>query len=184
MTLSAVATRYAHALADVVTASESPLRAEDAIAQLKAFEATLKASPALYNALITPAIPVGRKRAVIGRIGYIMELSQITRNFLYVLVDHRRIASLSEIIHSFELAVDQRLGFERAEITSARALNEDQQDELRIRLEQATGKRLRARYRVDGALIGGVVARVGSTVYNGSVRGRLETLENRMLAEG
>ena len=184
MTLSAVATRYAHALADVVTASGSALRAEDAIAQLKAFEAALKDSPALHNALITPAIPVGRKRAVIGRVGYMMELAQITRNFLYVLVDHRRIASLSEIIHSFELAVDQRLGFERAEITSARALNEDQQDELRIRLEQATGKRLRARYRVDGALIGGVVARVGSTVYNGSVRGRLETLENRMLAEG
>ena len=184
MTLSSVASRYAHALADVVTASGSTLRAEDAIAQLKAFEAALKDSPPLHNALITPAIPVGRKRAVIGRIGYIMELAQITRNFLYVLVDHRRIGLLSEIIHTFEIAVDQRLGFARAEITSARALNEDQQDELRIRLEQATGKRLRARYRVDGALIGGVVARIGSTVYDGSVRGRLETLENRMLAEG
>lgn len=184
MTLSAVATRYAHALADVVTASGSPLRAEDAIAQLKAFEATLQASPALHNALVTPAIPVGRKRAVIGRIGAVMELSQIARNFLYVLVDHRRIGSLSEILNSFELAVDQRLGFARAEITSARALNEDQQDELRIRLEQASGKRLRARYKVDGALIGGVVARIGSTVYDGSVRGRLETLESRMLAEG
>src|SRR5690242_13887625 len=124
MTLSSVATRYAHALADVVTASGSPLRAEDGIAQLKAFEAALKDSPALHNALTTPAIPVARRRAVIGRIGYMLELWQITRNFLYVLVDHRRIGLLSEIVHSFELAVDQRLGFARAEITSARTLNE------------------------------------------------------------
>jgi F-type H+-transporting ATPase subunit delta len=183
MTLSAVATRYAHALADVVTASGSPLRAEDAMAQLKAFEAALRDSPALQNALITPAVPVARKRAVIGRIGYVMQLSQITRNFLYVLVDHRRIALLSVIIHSFELGVDQRLGFARAEISSAGKLTEDQEAELRIRLEQISGKRLRARYTVDRTLIGGVVARVGSTVYNGSVRGRLETLESRMRAE-
>lgn len=184
MTLSSVATRYAHALADVVTASGSPLRAEDAIAQLKVFDSALKDSPALHNALLTPAVPVARKRAVIGRIGYLLELSQITRNFLYVLVDHRRIGLLSEIIPRFELAVDEHLGFAHAEIISARGLNEDQQDELRIRLEQASGKRLRARYRVDGALIGGIVARIGSTVYDGSVRGQLETLEDRMLAEG
>jgi F-type H+-transporting ATPase subunit delta len=184
MTLSAVATRYAHALADVVTAGNSPLRAEDAVAQLKAFEAVLHSSPALHNALTTPAVPVARKRAVIGRIGYVMELGQITRNFLYVLVDHRRIASLTEIIHSFELAVDERLGFARAEISSAASLTEDQQDELRIRLEQISGKRLRARYTVDRTLIGGIVARIGSTVYNGSVRGRLDNLERRMRAEG
>jgi F-type H+-transporting ATPase subunit delta len=183
MTHSAVATRYAHALADVVTAGNSPLRAEDAVAQLKAFEAVLHSSPALHNALITPAVPAARKRAVIGRIGYVMELGQITRNFLYVLVDHRRISSLTEIIHSFEVAVDERLGFARAEISSASSLTEDQQDELRIRLEQISGKRLRPRYTVDRTLIGGIVARIGSTVYNGSVRGRLDSLERRMRAE-
>ena len=183
MTLTAVASRYAHALADVVTASTSPLRAEDAVTQLRAFEAVLHSSPALQNALTTPAVPVARKRAVIGRIGYVMELSQITRNFLYVLVDHRRITSLSEIIHSFELAVDERLGFARAEISSAANLSEDQQTELRIRLEQVSGKRLRARYTVDRGLIGGIVARIGSTVYNGSVRGRLDTMGSRMRAE-
>lgn len=184
MTRSAVATRYAHALADVVTAGGSPLPAEDAIAQLRAFEATLRSSPALQGALTTPAVPVARKRAVIGRIGKLLQAAQITRNFLYVLVDHGRIASLSEIIHSFELAVEERLGFARAEISSAGSLTEDQQVELRIRLEQVSGKRLRARYAVDRALIGGIVARIGSTVYNGSVSGRLESLEHRMRAEG
>jgi len=183
MTLSAVATRYAHALADVVTASSSPLTAADAVEQLKAFEATLRSSPALQNALITPAVPLARKRAVILRLGYVMGISQITRNFLYVLVDHRRIGSLTDIIHSFELAVDERLGFARAEISSAGKLTEDQQDELRIRLEQVSGKRLRARYTVDRTLIGGIVARIGSTVYNGSVRGRLDTLGRTMRGE-
>jgi F-type H+-transporting ATPase subunit delta len=183
MTLSAVSTRYAHALTDVVTSGASTLRAEEALAQLRAFEAALHSSSALQIALATPAVPVARKRAVVGRIGYVLELGQIIRNFLYVLVDHGRIGLLTQIIHSFELAVDERLGFARAEISSAGKLTEDQQTELRIRLEQTSGKRLRARYTVDAALLGGVVARIGSTVYNGSVRGRLDTLGERMRAE-
>jgi F-type H+-transporting ATPase subunit delta len=183
MTLSSVATRYAHALADVVTAKDSALRPEDALAQLRTFEATLRSSPALHNALTTPAVPVGRKRAVVLRIGYVMELSQIARNFLYVLLDHRRIGLLSLIIDKFELAIDERLGFARAEVSSAHPLTEDQQDELRVRLELTSGKRLRARYSVDTTLIGGIVARIGSTVYDGSVRGRLETLKHRMVAD-
>ncbi len=184
MTLSAVSTRYAHALADVVTAAGSPLRAEDAVAQLQSFDAALRSSTALQNALTTPAVPVARKRAVIGDIAGVLQLAQIVRNFLFVLVDHRRIASLTQIIHSFELAIDERLGFGRAEVSSARALTEAQQNDLRTQLERISGKRLRARYAVDSALIGGVVARIGSTVYNGSVRGQLDILEDRMRAKG
>jgi F-type H+-transporting ATPase subunit delta len=184
MTLTAVATRYAHALADVVTASGSPLAAEDAVAQLKAFEAALRSSLELQNALTTPAVPAARKRAVVGKIAGVMKLAQIVRNFLFVLVDHRRITSLTQIIHSFELTIEERLGFARAEVSSARQLTEDQRDELRVRLERSSGKRLRARYTVDRALIGGVVARIGSTIYNGSVRGQLDTLERRMRAKG
>jgi len=184
MTLSAVATRYAHALADVVTAGGSPLRAEDAIAQLRVFEAALRSSPALANALATPAVPVARKRAVIRDIGYVLELGQITRNFLYVLVDHRRIALLAQIIETLELTVEERLGFGRAEVSSASELTREQQAALVTKLERITGKRLRARYAVDSALIGGVVARIGSTVYDGSVRGRLEDLRREMRAEG
>jgi F-type H+-transporting ATPase subunit delta len=183
MTLSAVATRYAHALADVVTAGGSKLRADDAIAQLRAFEAVLRSSPALQNALTTPAVPAARKRAVVGRIGYVLELAQITRNFLYVLVDHRRITSLSQIISSLELVLEQRLGFGRAEVSSAAELSEEQKTALQHVLEKVSGKRLRARYAVDSGLIGGVVARIGSTVYDGSVHGRLETLRHRMRAD-
>jgi F-type H+-transporting ATPase subunit delta len=183
MTLSAVATRYAHALADVVTASGSSLRAEDAVAQLRAFEAALRSSLELQNALTTPAVPASRKRAVVGKIADVLELSRIARNFLFVLVDHRRITSLTEIIHSFELVVDERLGFARAEVTSATELTDPQRAALSGQLERLASKRIRARYAVDGALIGGVVARIGSTVYDGSVRGQLDSLERRLGAE-
>jgi F-type H+-transporting ATPase subunit delta len=183
MTLSAVATRYAHALADVVTGTGSPLAAGDAVTQLRAFEAALRSSPELQNALTTPAVPASRKRAVVGRIVDVLQLSRIARNFLFVLVDHRRITSLTEIIHSFELVVDERLGFARAEVAAPTELTEAQRTALSRQLEQITGKRIRARFAVDGALIGGVMARIGSTVYDGSVRGQLDTLEHRLGAE-
>ena len=125
MTLSAVATRYAKALADVTTAAAG-LRPEEALSQLRAFEAALAASHELQNALTTPAVPASRKRAVVARIADILKLSLIARNFLFVLIDHRRIALLGEILHSFELIVDERLGFARAEVSSPRELTESQ----------------------------------------------------------
>ena len=103
MTRSAVAARYANALADVVTAPSSPLRPQDAVAELRAFESTLAGSAELRNALVTPAVPANRKRAVVGRIADLLKLSRISRNFLFVLIDRRRIASLAEIVHTLEL---------------------------------------------------------------------------------
>jgi F-type H+-transporting ATPase subunit delta len=183
MLLSAVANRYAKALADVVTAPASAVRTEDCLAELRAFEATLAASPALRNALDTPAVPVGRKRAVVGRIADILQPSRITRNFLFVLVDRRRIAQLPVIIQSFEMIAEERLGFARAEVSAARELSESQRSALEKELERLTGKRIRMRLAVDGALIGGVVARIGSTVYDGSVRGQLSGLGRQLRAE-
>ena len=119
-----------------------------------------------------------------GRIAGILNLSRITRNFLFVLVDHRRVASLPEIIHTFELLVDERLGFARAEVSSPAEMSEEQRAALNAQLDRITGKRIRMRFAIDEALIGGVVARIGSTVYDGSVRGQLETLERRLGAEG
>jgi F-type H+-transporting ATPase subunit delta len=182
MTLSAVATRYAKALADVTTAAAG-LRPEEALSQLRAFEAALAASQELQNALSTPAVPASRKRAVVARIADILKLSLIARNFLFVLIDHRRIALLGEILHSFELIVDERLGFARAEVSSPRELTESQRGAISGQLERLTGKRIRMRFAVDPALIGGVVARIGSTVYDGSVRGQLQTLGRRLSTE-
>jgi F-type H+-transporting ATPase subunit delta len=182
MTLSAVATRYAKALADVTTAAAG-LKPDVALSQLRAFETTLNESRELQNALATPAVPASRKRAVVGRLAEILKLSTIARNFLFVLIDHRRIALLGEILHSFELIVDERLGFARAEVSSPRELTEPQRGAISAQLERLTGKRIRMRFAVDPALIGGVVARIGSTVYDGSVRGQLQTLGRRLSTE-
>jgi F-type H+-transporting ATPase subunit delta len=183
MTHSAVAIRYADALADVVTTGGSGLTAETAVNELRAFQDAMEESPALRDALLTPAVPASRKRAVIGRIADVLKLSRISRNFLFVLIDKRRIALLSEIIQSFETVADERMGFARAEVASALPLNDAQRQNLTAHLERVSGKRIRARFGVDGSLIGGVVARIGSTVYDGSVRGQLETLGRRLSTE-
>ncbi|MGD0667656.1 MAG: ATP synthase F1 subunit delta [Bryobacteraceae bacterium] len=180
---SAAATRYANALADVVTAAGSALAPQNAVGELRAFESALR-SAELRNALITPAVPPGRKRAVVGRVADILGLSRITRNLLFVLIDHRRIAVFSDVVNAFDQILDERLGFARAQVASARELSEGQRAALTAALEKVSQKRLRAQFAADPALIGGVVARIGSTVYDGSVRGQLQVLERRLSAEG
>jgi F-type H+-transporting ATPase subunit delta len=183
MTLSAVAARYANALADVVTGPASTVTPQQAVTELRDFETAVHESTELHNALITPAVPASRKKAVVGRIGDVLKLSRVTRNFLFVLVDHRRTALLSGIIADFEQVIDARLGYARAEVSSPGELNEAQRRALNTQLERLTGKRIRMRFAVDTSLIGGAVARIGSTVYDGSVRGQLATLERRLSTE-
>ncbi|MGA2882330.1 MAG: ATP synthase F1 subunit delta [Bryobacteraceae bacterium] len=177
---SAVANRYARALVDIVMASGSPLKPEDAVTQLRAVEALIQESPELRTALLTPAIQNSRKRAVmanlLGRIGG----SPLIRNFVYVVIDHRRIGIMGEIREAFELQLDERLGFVRAEVSSAAPLNAPQSAGLESELSKLTGKRMRLRFDVDPSLLGGVVARIGSTVYDGSVRGELRQLGRKL----
>jgi len=182
MNQTAVATRYANALADVVT-GEAGIRVETALGELRAFENVLRSSAELQNVLSTPAVPPSRKRVVAGRIAGALGLSQVTRNFLYVLIDKRRIGLLNGIIESFETVADARLGLARADVTSAGELSASQREALRAQLERISGKRIRARYGVDEALIGGLVARIGSTVYDGSVRGQLDAIGRRLSTE-
>jgi len=183
MTLSAIAARYADALADVVTAPNSAVRSAEAIEELRAFAAAFKSSAALRNALVSPAVPGSRKKAVVGQVGKRLGLSKISLNFLFVLIDHRRIGSLPEILQAFEQTLDERLGFARAEVVSARELTDTQRTALSAELGRLVGKQIRMQAAVDESLIGGVVARIRSTVYDGSVRGRLQALERRLATE-
>ncbi len=183
MTLSAIAKRYADALADIVTRPGADPAPAAAAAELRLFADTLESSRELREALATPAVPLGRKKAVLGRIADALRLSRITRNFLFVLADHRRITALPEIVRSFETAIDERLGFARADVSAACEMSATQQAALAAALERLTCKRIRMKIAVDEALVGGVVARIGSTVYDGSVRGQLSALGRRMGAE-
>lgn len=183
MTSSAIASRYANALVDVVTGRTAPLDPQQAVRELRSFADALAASDALQNALISPAVPPGRKRAVVGRIADTLGLSRVIRNFLFVLIDHRRTPATRDIAETFELAVDEWLGFTRADIRSAQEMPDVQRAALVERLERLTGKRVRPRFAVDPELIGGAVARIGSTVYDGSVKAQLQNMGRRLAAE-
>jgi F-type H+-transporting ATPase subunit delta len=180
---TAVANRYARALADIVMTPGSVLKPEDAVAQVRAVEGLIQESPELRTALLTPAIQNSRKRAVMADLLARIGTSTLIRNFVYVLIDHRRTGVISEIREALELQLDERLGFVRAEVSSAAPLNEPLTAGLESELSKLTGKRMRLRFDVDPSLLGGVVARIGSTVYDGSVRGELRELGKKLASQ-
>jgi F-type H+-transporting ATPase subunit delta len=180
MTSTAVVNRYASALVDVVVSSSAGIDPATALLQLRSFDAAIKASADLRTVLASPAVSIARKRTVIRRIADALQLERIIRNFLLVLTDHRRADALSDVIESFDILLDERLGFTRAEIVSAFELNQQQRDRLSAELATLAGTAVRMRFAVDPDLIGGVTARLASKVYDGSVRGRLETMRHRL----
>jgi F-type H+-transporting ATPase subunit delta len=182
MTSSAVVTRYANALADVVMGgSRAGIQPGDAAAQLQAFAQLVQESPNLRNALLSPSVSLVRKRAVISRLVEMQGVAPMVRNFLLVLSDHRRLDALSEVASTFATVVDERLGFTRADIQSAQPLRPQQQDALVQKISQLTGKNVRPNYSVNPQLLGGVVVNVGSKVYDGSVRGQLAAIGRRLI---
>jgi len=178
---SALATRYAQALVDVVTRAAGAT--EGVAAELASFSAAVGTSPELRSVLLSPAVALVKKKAVLAGVAARLGLSRTTLNFLYVVTDHRRLALLPEMKAAFQALLDERLGIVRADVAAAAPLAPDQQSELAARLTARTGKQVRLNTSTDPALLGGLVVRVGSTVYDGSVRGRLRALESRLKAE-
>ncbi len=173
MTSPTIVNRYANALAYVVVAPNSEVKPADALAQLRTFYASASAVPELQAVLASPAVSKERKRAVIRAIAAALSLSHTVINFLLVLSDRRRWSALHEVIEALDAVLDNHLGFERAQVTSAYELSDQQRETLNQQLARIAGRKVRLRLSVDPALIGGVTARVGSTVYDGSVRGHL-----------
>ncbi len=183
MNHSIAGSRYARALVDVVLAPGSGLKAEDATAQLKTVEEWMKSSPDLRSIFITPAVPTSRKRAVLTKLAAEAGLAPMIRNFLCVILDHRRIAQLTEIRQAFETILDEQTGFVSAQVTSATALDDNQWKVIETELARMTGKQVRMHTKVDPELLGGVMAKVGSTVYDGSLRGQLEGMRHKLVSE-
>jgi F-type H+-transporting ATPase subunit delta len=174
----ALAFRYARALADATASSGTA--AEAVAADLSSFEQALAETPDLYRTLESPAVPQQRKRAVVTRLAQMLALSDVVRKFLLVVIDRRRIRLLRDIREGFEAVMDERGGVVRADVTSASELSEAQKTELLASLSRMTGKRMRACFSTSEELIGGVLARVGSTVYDGSVQSQLEGLKRHL----
>lgn len=170
---------YAEALAEVALASGHPERIQR---ELGEFLATLAGSADLRNFLASPAVPAEVKQAVLTKLVERIGASEALRNFLFLIVEHRRLGLLGPIAQAFEEDLNAGLGILEAEISAARELPPEEKRALEGALERRTGKRIEARYRVDAGLIGGAVVKVGSTVYDGSVRTELERMRARMAA--
>ena len=166
---------------EVVVDARAAVTPESALAELESFEMALAASAELRDVLLTPAVPLTRKDAVIKRLAAMLGLSQPVRDFLFVVVRHRRSALVSGMRRAFEDLLDERKGVVRADVSSARELSAAQRESVTGGLSRLTGKRVKPRFSIDSELLGGVVARIGSTVFDSSVKGRLASLERRLV---
>lgn len=177
--MSALSLRYAHAFASV--AASSHLDANAAQQQMRDFSETLAGSRELQELLMNPSIVNEQKLkildAIAGRIGMFPQV----RNFLAVVMDHQRLAELDEIVTEYHALADQQSGMAEAEITSAHPLNDRDREELEAQVSKLAGGRVRATYRQDPSLLGGAVVRIGSTVYDGSLRAQFQQLKQRLV---
>ncbi|HET9281000.1 MAG TPA: ATP synthase F1 subunit delta [Candidatus Angelobacter sp.] len=175
--MAAVLARYARAFADVVV--EQKLNPDKTTEELSQVADLIQSSHELRNVLQNPAVARGQKLALLDAIMQRIGGTKMLRNFLAVLIDHRRIGSADEIVKQFKEEMDRRMGIAEARVSSARELTAVEKKSLEKQLAEITGKVVRATYTEDAALLGGVTVRMGSTIYDGSVQGRLE----RMRAE-
>ena len=176
--MASVASTYARAFADVVLSRH--LDADRSIAQLRTIASLLAESSELRRVWDNPAIPAEQKRRVLDVIAERDGVSTQARNLVAVLIDHRRMHFLDPIILQLGKELDARLGFAEAEITSARALGDPEKREFEVQVGKLTGKKVRAQYEQDASLLGGAVVRVGSTIYDGSVKGQLERIREEI----
>ncbi len=173
--MASVASTYARAFADVVL--NSHLDAARAIGGLRRISALLGENVDLRRVWENPAVPAEQKRRLLDAIAQREGMDKPERNLIAVLIDHRRIPFLARIIEQLEKELDARLGFAEAQISSARELSESEKGALEAQVEKTTGKKVRAQYGLDASLLGGAVVRVGSTIYDGSVKGQLERIK-------
>jgi F-type H+-transporting ATPase subunit delta len=176
----AVASRYANALADVALGSKGAIDPEAAVSQLRSLDALIHGSPDLKNIFLSPAVSSRDKGKVVWRLAESLGMNKLVRNFVHLVVRNRRANLLPQILSSFEKVLDERAGMAKVEVASALPLTDPARAGLESQLARYTGKRVRCNYSVDPSLIGGVVARIGSRVYDGSVRGQLEILRRRL----
>lgn len=179
--MAAVDQRYAQALMDLVAEG----KADAAVLQreLEDFAAMLRESQPLLLALASPAVDGKAKLGLIDALVQKAGLSHLTRNFLAVAVERGRIGAVPGIAREFEEMLLRQQGVVRAQVTSARTLTAEEKADIERELVAVTGHRIRATYANDQRLIGGFVARVGDTIFDGSVRGRLQRLRTTLMAQ-
>jgi F-type H+-transporting ATPase subunit delta len=174
-----LATRYARALLAALPAD----RAEEADEFLRALAEGLRSSAEFRDLLLDPAVQRSARTEALVDLARRNDQAPQLVNFLRTLVDNNRAAALPAIAEVFREERERAAGIQAAEITSAAPLGEELERRARLALERATGKRIRLSVRVDPALIGGAVTRVGSRVYDGSLRTQLGRMRQKMTQE-
>jgi len=173
--MASVASTYARAFADVVFSAH--LDSQSVTGGLRRIAALLSESEELRRVWENPAVPAEQKRKLLDAIVQREGIERHVRNLIAVLIDHRRVQFLERITQQLEKELDARMGFAEAQVTSARELGDAEKRTLEAQIEKVTGKKVRAQFGLDASLLGGAVVRVGSTIYDGSVKGQLEKIK-------
>jgi F-type H+-transporting ATPase subunit delta len=176
--MASVTSTYARAFADAVV--DLHLDAAKTLREAEALAELVGQSKELREVWETPSISAEQKRSVLDAIIKREGFSRPVRNFVAVLIDHRRTNFLAAIVKQFELELDRRMGFAEAEISSARDLTDTEKRALEAKVEKLTARKVRARYLRDASLLGGAVVRIGSTIYDGSVKGQLNKIRQQL----
>jgi len=177
--MSVAANRYARALIDVLP----PAKAEEGYEQLVNLNQLLDKEVEARKLFENPTVPVDRRKLLLKEIADGLGFSVHIRNFINLLIERNRLPLLDEIIRAYQKFLDERLGIVRASVTAALPLDDGQRRELTAKLEKVTGKRVRMDVSVDRSLLGGVVARVGSTIYDGTLLQQLKSVRERLVEE-
>jgi F-type H+-transporting ATPase subunit delta len=178
MSNETIARRYGTALADVVLTSGETETVKN---ELLVWEGMIGGSADLQSAFSNPSIGHAAKEQLMERLLEKTKPTKTTANFLRILVKNGRLTDLHDINEKFASVLEERSGTVIAQITSARVLPESDRSEFQKKLEKLTGKRVNLNFQVDQEIIGGVVTRIGSTVYDGSVRTKLENLREQLV---
>lgn len=177
MSLIGIARRYAAPLADVALAHN---KADELDAELGVFAEMIGNNAELYELFASPVIPQVSKREVLDAIIKRAGPGELTANLLRTLLRNYRLQYVGAVHQEFRREMNLRKGIVVARVATAAPVGTSEQESLSRTLHQMTGKQVQLEFKTDPSLIGGVVTRVGSMVYDGSVRTQLQEIEQRL----
>jgi len=178
--MAALESRYARAFLDVVT--DAKLDTAALQRQLNDFLGTWDGSAELREFFSNPAVPTPQKIAFLDKMNAKLKMQKELRNLLAVLIHNDRIGNVHGVAEAYRIELQERLGIRQAEIVTARELGEKERAALVAEVGKLAGSRIDATFRLDEAILGGTVVRIGSTVYDGSMRGRLARLKEALIS--
>jgi F-type H+-transporting ATPase subunit delta len=176
--MTAIAAPYARAFADAV--AEAHLNAREVQTQLDDFVAAWSVGADLREVFLDPSFPIDQKVALLDKLNARLEMGTLVRNFIAVMIQHDRLDVLNDVLVEYRSEMNRRLGISEVQVTTARPLAPDERQGIEQNVAALSGTQVQATYYEDKSLLGGVVVRVGSTVYDGSVKGRLDRLKEQL----